>query len=105
MWDLPAPHELARQRPSPHDQRVDRPRRRIVALVAVLATLALGASACGDGDDQGRIAPELEEVEAQVAQLRLEVQTLRRELQALRGATTEDTSPTVITTTTTTTVR
>ncbi|MFM8305480.1 MAG: hypothetical protein ACKOA9_14505 [Actinomycetota bacterium] len=56
--------------------------RRVCGALAVV-TLAVGVTACGGGDTQGQQDPDLEEVEAQVAQLRLEVQTLRRELAAL----------------------
>ena len=56
---------------------------------AVLATLAtvtivIGATACSENDAQGRQAPDLIELESQVAQLRLEVQNLREEVRSLR---------------------
>lgn len=67
-----------------------RSRRPITALgsLALVVALTVGAAACGGGDTQGRQEPELSEVEAQVAQLRLEVQSLRRELAELQATTT-----------------
>ncbi|GMU78584.1 MAG: hypothetical protein AMXMBFR46_13790 [Acidimicrobiia bacterium] len=53
-----------------------------MGLVAV--ALAVGASACGNDGTRGRQQADLDEVESQVAQLRLEVQNLRRELDSLR---------------------
>ena len=62
-------------------------------MALTLLALAAGTTACGSGDTQGRKDPDLSDVEAQVAQLRLEVQTLRKELAALADS--------VVTTTTT----
>jgi len=91
----PAHAGWRRRAPLPHHHPVHRRRLRRGALVALtLLALAAGTTACGgSGDTQGRKDPDLSDVEAQVAQLRLEVQTLRKELAALADS--------VVTTTTT----
>lgn len=76
--------------------------RRRVLLGVTVAALALGATACGGGDSQGRQDSELRDVESQVAQLRLEVRSLRQQVQALRESvpTTTTSSPSTATATT-----
>lgn len=67
-----------------HHRVVQQTPRRIAVVALVLGSIAFGASACGGGDTQGRKEPDLNDVESQVAQLRLEVQTLRQEVRSLQ---------------------
>lgn len=73
-----------------------RPRglRRLGGLVALAVGLALGTAACEDGGAR-RVVPDVQEVQDQLSQLRLEVQTLREEVRTLRQAVapTETTAP------------
>ena len=74
------PPAWRRRAPATHDRRV----RHLVPIGAVVVTLALGTVACSGGDTQGRREPELRELDAKVAQLRLEVQSLRLQVKALQ---------------------
>jgi hypothetical protein len=71
-------------------------------MALTVLVLAAGTTACGGGDTQGRKEADLADVEAQVAQLRLEVQTLRR---ARRPGESVPTTTTTVPATTTSTVR